>query len=160
MHALKLSLVTKTGSAPERWARGLSVMLEKIAGVALVTKLQAIFLMEADFNFHNKLIFSNRMLDLARKHRLVPEEVLSKKGRTAEDTVLHQVLVYDNARQKRALIIVASVGQASSLLQNKSTASFLPNFPSLPSLPSQRRRASSYLRNKSTSQRRLSKIDS
>ena len=38
VHALKLSLIAQTGSAPERWARGLSVMLEKIAGVAIVTK--------------------------------------------------------------------------------------------------------------------------
>lgn len=56
--ARKLSLISSTGSAPERWARGLSVMLEKIAGVALLTKLRAILLLEADFNQHNKL-YSN-----------------------------------------------------------------------------------------------------
>jgi len=109
IHAKKLSLITQTGSAPERWARGLSVMLEKIAGVALVTKLRAIILMEADFNFHNKLIFGKRMLDLARKHNLVPDEIYSEKGKTAEDAILHQVLAYDIARQKRAPFIVASV---------------------------------------------------
>ena len=43
VHALKLSLISKTGLAPERWARGLSVMLEKIAGVAVVTKLQQFY---------------------------------------------------------------------------------------------------------------------
>ena len=112
IHALKLSLISQTGSAPERWARGLSVMLEKIAGVALVTKLRAILLMEADFNYHNKLIFGKRMLDLARKHDLVPEEIYSEKGKTAEDAVLHQVLAYDIARQKRAPFIVASVDAA------------------------------------------------
>ena len=87
-------------------------MLEMIAGVALVMILWAIFLMEADFNFHSKFIFGNRMLDLARKHGLVPEEVFSKKGRTTEDAVLRQVLAYDIARQKRAPIIVASVDAA------------------------------------------------
>ena len=102
VNALKLSLISKTGSALEQWARGLLVVLEKIAGVALVTKLQAILLMEADFNFHNKLIFGNQMLDLARKHGLVPEEVFSKKRQTTEDAVIHQVLAYDIARQKRA----------------------------------------------------------
>ena len=112
VHALKLSLSTKTGSAPERWTRGLSIMLEKIAGVALVTKLQALFLIEADFNFHNKLIFGNRMLDLARKYRLVPEEVFSKKGQTTEDAILLQVLASAIARQKRAPLIVASVDAA------------------------------------------------
>ena len=112
IHALKLSLISQTGSAPDRWARGLSVMLEKIAGVALVTKLRAILLMEADFNYHNKLIFGKRMLDLARQHDLVPEEIYSEKGKTAEDAILHQVLAYDIARQKRAPFIVASVDAA------------------------------------------------
>jgi len=32
-------------------------MLEKIAGIALVNKLRAILLMEADYNFHNKFLF-------------------------------------------------------------------------------------------------------
>ena len=41
-------------------------MLEKIAGLALVNKLRAILLMEADFNFHNKLIFGSHMLDTTR----------------------------------------------------------------------------------------------
>ncbi len=57
-------------------------MLEKIAGVALVNKLRAILLLEADFNFCNKLIFGKRMLDLARANGMVPEEIYSGKGRT------------------------------------------------------------------------------
>ena len=57
--ALKLSLIPPTGSASDRWTRGLSVMLEKVAGVALVTKLRVILLMEADFNYHNRLIFGS-----------------------------------------------------------------------------------------------------
>ena len=78
-HAAKLSLITKTGCTPERWARGLNVMIEKIAGVALVAKLRAILFIKADFNFHNKLIFSQRMMDLARQHEMVPEEIYSGK---------------------------------------------------------------------------------
>ena len=87
-------------------------MLEKVAGVALVTKLRAILLKEGDFNFRNRLIFGKRMLALTRKNGLVPEEIYSEKGRTAEDGVLHQVLAYDIARQKRAPLIVASVDAA------------------------------------------------
>ena len=71
VHAAKLFLITKTGSEPEHWARGLSVMLEKVAGVFLVTKLRAILLKEGDFNFHNRLIFGKRMLALSRKNGLV-----------------------------------------------------------------------------------------
>jgi hypothetical protein len=40
-----------------QWRYGLQVMLDKVAGVALVNKLQAILLMEADFNYMNKWIF-------------------------------------------------------------------------------------------------------
>ena len=65
-------------------------MLEKIAGIALVTKLRGIFLMEADFNFHNKLIFRKQILDLEQENRMIPEEVYSDKGRTAEDAILQQ----------------------------------------------------------------------
>ena len=37
-------------------------------------------------------------MGLARRHNMVPEEVFSKKGKTAEYVILQQVLVYDTAR--------------------------------------------------------------
>ena len=113
IHSSKLSLISQTGEAPERWARGLSVMLEKIAGIALVTKLRGILLMEADFNFHNKLIFGKIMLDLARENGMIPEEVYSDNGRTAEDAILQQVLAYDIAHQTKRPLLVASVDASS-----------------------------------------------
>ena len=112
VHAKHMALITKTGATPSRWSKGLSVMLEKIAGVAVVTKLRAILLMEADFNCHNKLIFGSRMMKLAREHGLVPEEIYSEKGKTPEDAILQQVLVYDIARQLRRPLMVASVDAA------------------------------------------------
>ena len=81
VHAKAIELVTKTGATPERLSKGLSVTLEKIADVALVTKHRAILLVETDFNFHNRLIFGNRMMKLARENGLVPEEVYSEKGK-------------------------------------------------------------------------------
>ena len=48
-------------------------------------------------------------MELARQHGMVPEEVYSKKGKTAEDAILHQVLIYDLARQLRRPLLVASV---------------------------------------------------
>jgi len=71
----KITLIYHTGCPPERWSYGLTVILEKIAGIALVNKLRAILLMEADFNFDNKLIFGKRMLDQARANGIiVPEQ--------------------------------------------------------------------------------------
>ena len=112
IQALKISLVTRTRAAPERWSRGLNVMLEKLAGMALVTKLRATLLMEADFNFHNRIIFAKMMLDNARAHDLIPTEIYSEKGRTAEDALLHQVLIYNMARQRKLPLFMASIDEA------------------------------------------------
>ena len=42
VHAMTVELATKTRAIPKRWSKRLSVILEKIAGVALLTKLRAI----------------------------------------------------------------------------------------------------------------------
>ena len=111
-HALKTTLLLQKGLAVERWSRGLSVMLEKIFGCTLVNKLRAILLMEADFNFANKTIFGNRMLDNVRKHNLMPDEIFSEKGRTADDGALSKILFYDIVRQLRIPAAIASVDAA------------------------------------------------
>ena len=77
------------------------VVLEKIAGIALVNKLRAILLMEANFNFHNKLIFGKRMLETARAEGLIPVEQYSEKQSTAEDGTLDKTLQSDISRQLR-----------------------------------------------------------
>ena len=74
------------------------MILAKIAGVALVTKLCAILLVEADFNCYNRLIFGKRIMDLARERTMIPQEIYSKKEKTTEDTILQQVLMYNLAR--------------------------------------------------------------
>jgi len=60
--AQKITLIARGGCPPDRWGHGLQVMLEKVAGVALVNKLRAILLMEADFNYMNKWIFGMKPL--------------------------------------------------------------------------------------------------
>ena len=57
MHAVFTDIVVTMGFSPTRWQQGLMVMLEKKVGVILVSKLWAILLMEANFNFANKEIY-------------------------------------------------------------------------------------------------------
>ena len=71
--------------------------MEKMFGCALVTKLQSILLMEADFNATNKIIYGQRMLQQARKYKLVPEEIYSERNRQANDGTL--TLFYDIVHQ-------------------------------------------------------------
>ncbi len=108
-HALRISLALKKGIALEQWSNGLSVMLEKVIGVRLVSKLRAILLMEADFNAMNKEVYGVRMLEEARKYKLIPEEVLSEKNRMGDNGGLAKTLFYDIVRQTQSSAANASV---------------------------------------------------
>ena len=114
---LLLRLERFAGSAmrhsTSQWGVGLSVMLEKIAGIALVNKLRAILLMEADFNMHNRIIFGSRMIEAVRKQGLIPEETFSSAGTTAEDGSFQKQLVYDISRQSRTACTNTSNDAAS-----------------------------------------------
>ena len=72
-------------------------MLEKMFGVQLASKLQAILLMEADFNAMNNKVYGVRMLEEARKYKLVPEEIFSEQNCTADDGGLAKTLFYNIA---------------------------------------------------------------
>jgi hypothetical protein len=77
-HALKAILIIWRSVVLERWACGLSIMLKKMFGCVLITKLWSIPLMEADFNATNKIIYGQQMLHQVRKYKLIPEEIYSK----------------------------------------------------------------------------------
>ncbi len=108
-HALRVSLELKKGIVLERWANGLLVMLKKMFGVGLVSKLQAILLMEADLNAMNKEVYGVRMLEEARKYKLIPEEIFSEKNCTADDGGLAKTLFYNIDCQLRVPAAIASI---------------------------------------------------
>ncbi len=113
IHALKTSLALWRGFALERWANGLSVMLEKIYGCSLVNNLRAILLMEADFNFSNKVVYGVRIMDNVCKFGYMPEEIYSEKGKMADDGSLAKVLFYEIVRQTRTSAGIASINAAN-----------------------------------------------
>jgi hypothetical protein len=65
MHAAYLMACTLKGVPLVRWGTGLTVLLEKVVSNNFAHKLQAICLLEADFNWINKFIFAKRMIGLA-----------------------------------------------------------------------------------------------
>ena len=77
--SFKTSISLKHGTLLGRRANGLSVMLEKELGCTLINKLRAILLMEAEFNFSNKILYGVRMTDNVRRFGLMPEDIYSKK---------------------------------------------------------------------------------
>ena len=99
VHALCFSLALKNRIALERWSNGLLVLLEKMFEVHLVSKLRAILLMEANFNAMHKEAYEVWMLEEAKKYKLIPEEIFSKKNCMADDGGLAKTLFYNIVRQ-------------------------------------------------------------
>ena len=87
----------------------MSVILEKILGCFLVSKLRAILLLEADFNCAYKIIFGYRMMENACHHNLMLTEIYNERGRQADDGTLAKILAYDVIQQTRLPAGIASV---------------------------------------------------
>jgi hypothetical protein len=97
----KITLIAKGGCPPDRWGHGLQVMLEKVARVALVNKLRAILLMEADFNYMNRWVFSYKAINRMYAILYIPEDQYSQKESTVDDTRMDNRLTMDLSWQLR-----------------------------------------------------------
>jgi hypothetical protein len=98
LHAAKLSICACNGVPLARWGRGLTVLLETIVGNVFVHKLRAICLLEADFNWWNKLIFAKRMMQQAGREGAIPQECFAKKHSTCNHAVLTKQFFCDSSR--------------------------------------------------------------
>jgi hypothetical protein len=76
-------------------------MLEKVAGAALVKKLRAILLMEADFNYMKKWIFGHEAINKMYALGYMLEDQYRQKKSMAEDAKLDNKLTMDLSRQLR-----------------------------------------------------------
>ncbi len=69
--------------------------------------------MEIDFNAANKVVFGHHMLNHARRHDLILDEIYSKQNWLAEDGTLTKVLLYDIVQQARCPAGIAVVNADS-----------------------------------------------
>jgi hypothetical protein len=99
--AQQLTVIAQSKIPPESWSMGLQVILERIAGVCLVKKLQAIQLYEANFNCYNQFIFGKQAMQNLTDSGYIPKELFSQKGSTAEDVKFDKTLMGDLSRQAR-----------------------------------------------------------
>jgi len=54
-------------------------MLEKKQNNISVTKLHIIFLLEADFNVANKIIFNTKLILLIKYRKLIPYKIIGRR---------------------------------------------------------------------------------
>ena len=114
LHAVFTEITITTGFSPRQWQQGLSVMLEKVQGCQQPEKLQAILLMEADFNFANKLFFGYRMMQQAKLMEAIPWEIAgSQKAHHAIDVALNRCLIWDALCLMRLKGIISLVDAAT-----------------------------------------------
>ncbi len=102
--ARKITMIARCGCPPGRWDHSLQVLLEKIASVALVTKLRAILLMEGDFNYMNKWIFGHGAINKLYNLGYVHGNQYSQKESRAEvlEEFAFHTRPYSNASVGRA----------------------------------------------------------
>ncbi len=98
LHISHLTSCARRGIPLARWGIGLTVLLEKIVGNNFVYKLRAICLLEADFNWINKIIFARRMIGMSLEQNLIPGECFSKKGSNCINAVMTKIFICDESR--------------------------------------------------------------
>ncbi len=90
-----------TGHIPPKWKVGVSVMIHKKAMVDLVTKLRTVTLLEADFNFNNKILGKRTMEHAERNNLIAKEQYGSRPGKNSIKHAIHKRMTYDILRQLR-----------------------------------------------------------
>ena len=108
----QMNLIISSGVCPSRWGVALQVLLEKVAGECLVTKLRSIQLYEADYNWFNKLSVNDSAMSALRSTGMMPEEHYSQKQSMAEDACFDKVLSLDLSRQSRLPMSLVSIDAA------------------------------------------------
>jgi hypothetical protein len=98
LHAAKLMICAKNEVPLARWGKGLTVLPEKIIGNVFVHKLCAICLLEANFNWWNKLIFAKKMMRQAIQEGSIPQECSAKKYSHCNHAVLTKQFFCDSLR--------------------------------------------------------------
>ena len=96
-----LSLIPMSSRySPQRWQKGIDVMLLKAPEVYFLQKLQTVVLYEADFNQGNKRL-GHKAMNMALAQGLISDEQFSCPGRSAQDNALCKRLTFDYFRFKR-----------------------------------------------------------
>ncbi len=97
LHAAKLSICARNGVSLARWEKGLTVLLEKILENVFIHKLRAICLLEAGFNWWNKLNFAKQMMQQAIQDGRIPQECFAKKHSHCNHAVLTKQFFCDSS---------------------------------------------------------------
>ena len=81
-------------------------MLEKSPGDINVQKLQAILILEADFNTMHKIIFNQRVMPRLEQYNDIPKEIIGgRKNQAATHLALNKKLISDISNVRKLLTV-------------------------------------------------------
>jgi hypothetical protein len=93
-----LTACARKGIHLKWWGVRLTLLLKKIIGNNFVHKFRAICLLEADFNWINKMIFAKRMIGMALEKKLIPGECFLKRGSNCISAVMTKIFICNKSR--------------------------------------------------------------
>ena len=106
-------IVFCTGYAPNDWKNTINTMIEKKGKENLVSDLRIVNLIEADFNYNNKIIV-RIVMKCTKNNNLIPkEQYSSRKALKAINQVSNKYLIYDLAHLQRRPIALCSNDEKS-----------------------------------------------
>jgi hypothetical protein len=107
--AAKLTLVASTGVPLACWGNGFTLLLKMAFGNIYIDKMQAICLLEANYNWLNKLVFAKQMMDKAFQGDIIPTKQFAKRRSQATEGVLTSGLFCDIAQALHKTAAIESV---------------------------------------------------
>jgi hypothetical protein len=102
-----------SGYALNRWKKGIDVMIPKKNNSLRAEQLRTIVLMEADFNFLNKLAGKRIMANAEQSGSIADEQFGSRKSKSAINHAINKQLALDIMRQQKkkfTLVILDAKG--------------------------------------------------
>lgn len=103
-----LEILLKSGYSLKRWLQCVDVMIPKKADSNRVDKLRTIVLLEADFNYMNKLIGKRVMHNAEAHNNIAPEQYGSRKRKSSIIHATNKQLTFDiqNTRKQDSTLLI------------------------------------------------------
>jgi hypothetical protein len=89
------------------------ILLEKVFRTIYIDKMGVICLLEANYNWLNKFVFTEQMMDKAYQGDIIPAEQFAKRGSQATEGVLPSGLFCDIAWALHKTVAIESMDLAN-----------------------------------------------
>ena len=106
-----VNLIVKNCAPPARWVHGVSIMLEKSPGNLRIEKLQAILLLEVDYNRLHKIKFNCKLMPRLEAVSSILQEIMDdRRSQATAHLALNKKLIVDISTIKKVPTVTICAG--------------------------------------------------